>query len=86
MLTPPHTVSRDTQLSLVTVIQLLKETGVNLQIDTSGIGTDKPSEVASDAENLDLATRLPHLTMRGTRQHGNRATGPATRRSWAATE
>ena len=40
-----------TQFPLVTVLQLLKETGVNLPTD---IASGKPSEVAPDAENMDL--------------------------------
>ena len=41
------------QFPLVTVIQLLKEAGVDSP-DASAIASDKPSEVASDAENMDL--------------------------------
>jgi len=42
-----------TQFPLVTVIQLLKEAGVDLP-HASAIASGKPSEVAPDAENMDL--------------------------------
>jgi len=44
-----------TQFPLETVIQLLKEAGVDLQADVSGIVSGKPSEAAApDADNLDF--------------------------------
>jgi len=43
-----------TQFVLVTVIQLLREEGVNLTTDASAIASGKPPEVALDADNLDL--------------------------------
>jgi len=63
-----------TQFPLETVIQLLKEAGVDLPADASAIAKGKPQEVAApDADNLDLVNMQTTFDYEGVRHHGARA-------------
>jgi len=55
-----------TQFPLATVIQILKEAGVDLPADASASASCKPSEVAApDADNLDLVNILATFDYEG---------------------
>jgi len=77
--------NRCTQFPLETVIQLLKEAGVDLLADASASASGKPSEMAAhDADNLDLVNMPAKFDYEG--DENIMAPGPAARRSETATE
>jgi len=63
-----------TQFPRESVLQLLKEAGVDLPANVSASASGNPSEAAApDADNLNLVNMPATFDYEGDRHHGNRA-------------